>query len=158
MSRGSLVDDDIAGRCSAHANRLAFLVESLADLDDSLRQLGGALVIRRGRWPAAMLALAKTTGATAIHLADDYSGYAKRRLASLCEDAAASRIQVIRHPGVTIAEPGSPAPAGGCRVSGVRPLLPPLARPAAGPARGSPRRGSGCRSGGRRRVPIPQAR
>jgi len=108
-----VIDDEIVGRFSVHANRLAFLTESLADLDESLRQLGGSLVIRRGDWPATVLALARTTGAAVIHVADDYSGYARRRLARLCDGAAADGIRIVRHPGVTIAEPGSPAPAGG---------------------------------------------
>ena len=108
-----VIDDDIICRFRAHASRLAFLTEALADLDEGLRQRGGALVIRRGRWPAAVLALARTTGATTIHVADDYSGHAQRRLASLRTAAAAHRIQVVRHPGVTLAEPGHPAPASG---------------------------------------------
>ncbi|HUB40883.1 MAG TPA: deoxyribodipyrimidine photo-lyase [Streptosporangiaceae bacterium] len=108
-----VIDDEIISRFRAHASRLAFLTESLADLDVSLRHRGGALVIRRGRWPAEVLALARTTGATTIHVADDYSGYAQRRLASLCTGAAAHRIEVVRHPGVTLAEPGDPAPASG---------------------------------------------
>ncbi len=108
-----VIDDDIIRRFSAHANRLAFLTESLADLDESLRLRGGSLVIRRGRWPAAVLALARDAGATAIHVADDYSGYAQRRLADLAARAAADRIEVVRHPGITLAEPGNPAPAGG---------------------------------------------
>ena len=108
-----VVDDDIIGRSRAHANRLVFLTESLADLDESLRQRGGALVIRRGRWPAAVLELARSTAATTIHVADDYSSHAQRRLSALSADAAANRIQVVRHPGVTLAEPGHPVPATG---------------------------------------------
>ena len=108
-----VVDEEILSRFRTHASRLAFLTESLADLDRGLRELGGALVVRRGRWPAAVLELARTTGATAIHVADDYSGYAQQRLSSLCTGAAANRIKVVRHPGVTLAEPGHPAPASG---------------------------------------------
>jgi len=108
-----VVDDDIIGRYRAHASRLAFLTESLADLDRGLRQRGSALVVRRGQWPATVLALARMTGTTAIHVADDYSSYARRRLADLSAGAAADRIQVVRHPGITFAEPGSLAPAGG---------------------------------------------
>ena len=108
-----VLDEEILCRFRTHASRLGFLTESLADLDRGLRERGGALVIRRGRWPAAALELARTTGATSIHVADDYSGYAQRRLSSLCTGAAANRIEVVRHPGVTLAEPGRPAPASG---------------------------------------------
>jgi deoxyribodipyrimidine photo-lyase len=108
-----VVDDAIIRRFRAHASRLAFLIDSLADLDGSLRDRGGALVIRRGRWTAEVIALARETGATAIHVADDYSGYAQRRLARLDEAARGERIEIRRHAGVTLAEPGALAPAGG---------------------------------------------
>ncbi|HUA42139.1 MAG TPA: deoxyribodipyrimidine photo-lyase [Streptosporangiaceae bacterium] len=108
-----VIDDELIARVRSHASRLAFLTDSLADLDRSLRQRGGALVTRRGQWADTVLALARQTAAAAIHLADDYSGYARRRLAELDGRAAANRIRVIRHPSITLAEPGVVVPAGG---------------------------------------------
>ncbi len=83
------------------------------DLDSSLRDRGGALIVRRGEWVPAVTGAAKEAGASVIHVADDYSGYAQRRLARLETAAAAEQIEIRRHPGVTLAEPGALAPASG---------------------------------------------
>ena len=74
-------DDALLARCRAHANRLAFLLESLRDLDDSLRARGGALVVRQGDWAVAVIETARAAGAGAIHVAEDYSAFATGRLA-----------------------------------------------------------------------------
>jgi deoxyribodipyrimidine photo-lyase len=108
-----VIDDELIARVRTHASRLAFLTDSLADLDHSLRRRGAALVIRRGHWGDTALRLARQTAATTVHVADDYSSFAKRRLAELEEHATANRIRVIRHPGITLMEPGSLVPAGG---------------------------------------------
>ncbi|HXW46958.1 MAG TPA: deoxyribodipyrimidine photo-lyase [Streptosporangiaceae bacterium] len=107
-----VVDESILARYGAHATRLAFLADSLADLDASLRALGGALVVRRGHWAAAVLELARGSGASRIDIADDYSGYAQRRLAELEQAAAVHRVQVIRHPGITLVPPDTLVPPG----------------------------------------------
>jgi deoxyribodipyrimidine photo-lyase len=107
-----VVADDILARYGSHASRLAFLADSLRDLDASLRALGAALVVRNGQWAATLLSLALSVGASRIDLADDYSALAQRRLADLERGAAAERIQVVRHPGVTLVPPGSIAPPG----------------------------------------------
>ncbi|HEY1621598.1 MAG TPA: deoxyribodipyrimidine photo-lyase, partial [Streptosporangiaceae bacterium] len=108
-----VLDDDILTRCADHASRLAFLLASLADLDAGLREAGGALVIRQGQWPAAVLGLAREAGVSVIHVADDVSGYARARLAALERGAAAERIGVVRHPGVLVIPPGAVQPAAG---------------------------------------------
>ncbi len=108
-----VLDDDILAGCADHASRLAFLRASLADLDAGLRAAGGALVIRRGRWPDAVLVLAREAGVSVIHVADDVSGYARRRLAALERAASAERIGVVRHPGILVVRPGAVQPAGG---------------------------------------------
>ena len=53
------VDDALLARCRAHANRLAFLLESLRDLGESLQARGGALVVRRGDWVTAVIGTAR---------------------------------------------------------------------------------------------------
>jgi len=116
LSRSSpcfVIDDEIVARYGSHATRLAFLADSLTDLDSRLRAIGGALVVRRGRWADAVIALARSAGAGRVHLADDYSAYAKGRLSVLERSVAGHRIEVIRHPGVTVVPPGELAPAGG---------------------------------------------
>jgi deoxyribodipyrimidine photo-lyase len=108
-----VLDDDLLARWAAHANRLAFLHASLADLDAGLREAGAGLVIRRGPWVPTVIRAAREAGVTAIHVADDVSGYAQGRLARLEQAAGRERMAVIRHPGVTIVPPGAVRPAGG---------------------------------------------
>jgi deoxyribodipyrimidine photo-lyase len=107
-----LDDDLLASGFGAQASRLAFLLESLADLDASLRARGGALVIRRGPWAQTVVQTALAAGAGAIHLAADVSGYASARLARLRQAAASSRMTILIHPGVTVVQPGALRPPG----------------------------------------------
>ncbi len=101
------VIDEAITRSRYHApNRMGFLAESLADLDAGLRERGGALVVRRGSWVSTVLATANEAGATEIHVADDVSGYAQRRLDRLRGEAQRSGVRVEVHPGVTIVPPG----------------------------------------------------
>jgi len=106
-------DDALLARCADHANRLGFLLESLADLDRSLRDRGGALVARRGRWAETVVAVARETRAGAIHLTADVSGFANRRRNTLAEAAARDGISVHEHPGLLVVEPGAVHPPGG---------------------------------------------
>lgn len=69
--------------------RQRFLVESLADLDRSLRELGGRLVIRAGDPVEQICRVADEVDAATVHLAADCSGYAQRREAAL--EAALTR-------------------------------------------------------------------
>ncbi|HXZ66085.1 MAG TPA: deoxyribodipyrimidine photo-lyase [Streptosporangiaceae bacterium] len=107
-----LDDDVLAGPFGGHARRLGFLLESLADLDASLRALGGELVVRRGAWVRTVMRVALLAGAGAIHLATDVSGYASARLTRLRRAAAGAGITVLDHPGVTVVPPGTPCPPG----------------------------------------------
>jgi deoxyribodipyrimidine photo-lyase len=107
-----LDDDVLAGRFGGHARRLGFLLESLADLDASLRARGGALVIRRGPWVQTVIRVALLARAGAIHLASDVSGYANARLTRLRQAAAGAGMTVLDHPGVTVVPPGALRPPG----------------------------------------------
>jgi len=109
-----VLDEAILRRASGHANRLGFLLDSLRDLDSGLRNAGGALVLRAGAWAETVLATARAAGAGRIHIADDVSGYATSRLRQLERVAAGARIEVLRHPGITVVEPAAVrGPAGG---------------------------------------------
>jgi deoxyribodipyrimidine photo-lyase len=108
-----VIDDALLGRFAGHANRLGFLLESLRDLDGSLRSRGGALVVRRGEWVAQVIETARAAGAGTIHIAEDVSGYAARRLDRLEKAAAAAGMTVGRHPGITVLEAGAVSPPGG---------------------------------------------
>jgi deoxyribodipyrimidine photo-lyase len=108
-----VLDEVILGRASGHANRLGFLLDSLHDLDTSLRAQGGSLVVRAGPWVKTVLETAQTAGAHRIHVAEDVSGYATVRLMRLERAAAGGRIAVVRHPGITVVEPAAVRTEGG---------------------------------------------
>ena len=109
-----VLDEAILRRAGTHANRLSFLLSSLRDLDTGLRKAGGALVLRAGPWARTVIETACAAGAGRIHLADDVSGYAARRTGELERAAAAARMTVIRHPGITVVDPAAVrAPGGG---------------------------------------------
>src|ERR1700749_2831133 len=78
-----VLDDPLLARQKQTAPRLSFLLGSLRDLDGSLRERGGHLVVRRGPWVKTVLEVAERAGAGQIHLMDDVSGYAAARLARL---------------------------------------------------------------------------
>lgn len=107
------VVDDGLGAAPRSANRQAFLLASLVDLDASLRSLGGGLVCRRGDFVDEALAIAKQVAADTIHVADDVSAFARSRLARLEAAAGRERVRVVRHPGVTVVPPGAVEPVGG---------------------------------------------
>src|SRR4029079_11534039 len=66
-----VLDDAILRSAYNAPNRTGFLLESLHDLDDALRSLGGALVVRRGDWVDEVCAVARDAGANAVHASDD---------------------------------------------------------------------------------------
>ena len=94
-----VLDDAILGSSFNRPNRTGFLLDSLHDLDDALRALGGALVVRRGDWVEEVGAVVRDVGAGSVHLSDDVSGYARGRLDRL---AAAVDVPVERAPGITV--------------------------------------------------------
>ena len=99
-----VLDDAILESFGA-PNRVAFLLDSLRDLDESLRALGGALVVRRGDVVAEVSSL----GCDAVYLAEDVSSYARRRERRL-RDAG---VEVRVFAGVTVIPPGELTPSGG---------------------------------------------
>ncbi len=106
-------DDTILGGDFARPNRLSFLLDSLADLDSSLRRLGAALVVRRGDVVDQTMTMATEVGAAAIHLSADVSAYARRREARLATACSTARIGLQCHPGVTVVDAGEITPGDG---------------------------------------------
>jgi len=102
-----VLDEAILGRTGQHVNRLGFMLDSLHDLDTSLRALGGSLVVRAGPWVKTVLETAQMAGAGRIHVAEDVSSYAAGRLMRLERAAAGARMAVVRHPGITAVEPAA---------------------------------------------------
>ncbi|GGN26300.1 deoxyribodipyrimidine photo-lyase [Actinoplanes campanulatus] len=105
-----VLDPTLAG---LSPNRTRFLHQSLADLRDRLRKLGGDLVVREGDPVAETIRTARDTGATTITLAADVSGYARRRERRLAHECDRHRIALERHAGLTVVEPGTLRPGGG---------------------------------------------
>nr|WP_243716225.1 deoxyribodipyrimidine photo-lyase [Actinomadura darangshiensis] len=102
-------DDAILNGPFAAPNRIRFLLESLADLRASLRDLGADLVVRRGDPVMEVAWLARQTGADRLFLADERSVHGTRRLGRLRE----LNVEVSAHPGITVVPPGDLTPAGG---------------------------------------------
>src|SRR6185312_17416134 len=98
---------------SAAANRLAFLLAALADLDASLRQRGGGLVVREGQVVDETMRVAGETGAEAVFLSEDVSAYAQARERRLGAACAGQGLALHLLAGVTAVPPGDLAPAGG---------------------------------------------
>jgi deoxyribodipyrimidine photo-lyase len=106
-------DERLLGSRFAAPNRVAFMHEALADLDESLRRAGGRLFLRHGDPVAEAIAVARECGAGELHVSADYSAYAtarEGRLARACEE---ERIDFQAHPGTTIVPPGAVTPGGG---------------------------------------------
>lgn len=108
-----VLDEKLLGSRFAAPNRVAFMLEALRDLDESLRKAGGRLFVRRGDPVREAIAVARECGAGAIHVSADWSAYARareERLARACEE---ERIAFVAHPGVTVVPPGAATPVGG---------------------------------------------
>src|SRR5215813_5925600 len=102
-----VLDEAILGSRFAAPNRVAYMREALVDLDGRLRAMDARLFLRRGRVVEEAMEVAREVGASELHLAADWSAYARRRerrLRAACEEAG---IELIVHPGVTVLEPGA---------------------------------------------------
>jgi deoxyribodipyrimidine photo-lyase len=93
-------------------NRVAFLLDALADLRASLAARGGGLAIRRGDTVAETVRLALDHGAEAVHVSEDVSAYAQARERRLESALAGARIVLETFPGVTVVPPGDLGPSG----------------------------------------------
>lgn len=102
-------DDRITGTGFA-AGRKKFLNESLTDLDTSLRDIGGRLVVRDGDPVAEICRVAREVSADRVHIAGDVSAFATTR-----EEALRSSVgcEFVVHDDVhTVVAPGALTPAG----------------------------------------------
>lgn len=74
-----ILNDDLLSGEHASSNRNRFLLESLADLKQSLQDLGSDLIIRRGEAVSEMRKLALETDADAVYYTADFTPYAIKR-------------------------------------------------------------------------------
>lgn len=88
-------------------NRARFLVESLADVQRSLRERGGRLVLRHGDPVEEAVRLARAVSADYIHCADDVTGHAARRRRRLADACREARIGLTLHHSVTVVPPAA---------------------------------------------------
>lgn len=95
------------------ANRNRFMHQALADLRDTLRGLGGDLVVREGDPVAETIKVAQQTEAEGVAMAADVTSYAKRRERRLRAECEAHRLSLRLFPGVTVVNPGDVSPGGG---------------------------------------------
>ncbi|MFI6333478.1 cryptochrome/photolyase family protein [Streptomyces sp. NPDC050535] len=94
-------------------NRRAFLADSLADLDASLRERGGRLVLRSGPVAREVGAVAAACGAREVHIASGVTRFAHRREELLRKELAGKGVELIAHDAVvTAVAPGAVVPAG----------------------------------------------
>ncbi|MER7167687.1 deoxyribodipyrimidine photo-lyase [Micromonospora sp. NPDC000207] len=94
-------------------NRTRFLHQSLADLRQTLRGLGGDLVVRHGDPVAETIKLAGEVGAEAVALSADVSRYARRRERRLRAECEQHRLHLRLFPGLTVVDPGALQPGSG---------------------------------------------
>jgi deoxyribodipyrimidine photo-lyase len=108
-----VLDERLLGSRFAAPNRVSFMLESLRDLDESLRQRGGRLFVRRGDVVREAMKVARGCGAEELHVSADWSAYARGREERLARACAEERIEFVAHPGITVVPPGEVTPAGG---------------------------------------------
>src|SRR6201996_6435893 len=85
-----VLDDAILNSRFAAPNRVAYMREALIDLDGRLKAMDGALVIRRGQVVEEAMKVVSDVDADELHIAEDYSAYARRResrLREACDEA-----------------------------------------------------------------------
>jgi deoxyribodipyrimidine photo-lyase len=73
------LDDRVLRGRHASGARTQFLFECLADLDASLRERGGGLVLRHGPPERELVELARDTRAEAVHFTSDVTPFARKR-------------------------------------------------------------------------------
>jgi len=108
-----VMDDPLLARTHAGADRLAFLLDALGDLDRSLRARGAALVLRRGDVVEETMRLAREVSAEAVFASGDVTDYAQQRQRRLATACAANGMTLALCPGVTVVPRGDLHPTGG---------------------------------------------
>jgi deoxyribodipyrimidine photo-lyase len=85
-----------------------FLLGCLHELREALRGRGADLVVRHGRPERELARLAADTGAATLHFASDVSPFAMARDRRVEAALGAAGVEVVRHPGLFVADVGQP--------------------------------------------------
>ena len=93
------LDDHLLHGRHASGPRTQFLLECLADVDSSLRQLGSGLVIRHGDPSDQLAGLAAEVDADTVHISADVSPLATRRDRAVSSALATAGVVLKSHPG-----------------------------------------------------------
>ncbi|WP_435613103.1 cryptochrome/photolyase family protein [Streptomyces sp. bgisy159] len=105
-------DDAVAAAGFATPNRNAFLADCLADLDASLRERGGRLVVRSGDLATEVCRAVTEADADEVHMAAAHSRFAVRREDRLRRALEGDGRRLFVHDAVTVAvPPGELTPA-----------------------------------------------
>ena len=133
-------DERILGSTFAPANRVAFLLDALRDLDAGLAARGARLVLRAGDVVHETVALALDVGAEAVFIAEDASGYARQRRQRLERGCLCHGITLRVSPGVTVAPLTSIETSAGDHYSVFTPFYRAWSRATRRPVESPPRR------------------
>jgi len=80
------------------------VLESLSDLDRSLADLGGGLVVRRGAPERELAKLAREVEAKEVHFTRDLTPYARQRGRKVIGALEGAGVEAHAHPGLTVAD------------------------------------------------------
>jgi deoxyribodipyrimidine photo-lyase len=95
------LDDRLLHGRHASGPRTQFLLECLADLDESLRQRGSGLVVRRGPPERELAKLAGEVAAGELHFTSDISPFARERGERTRATLTGAGVELHAHPGLT---------------------------------------------------------
>ena len=99
------IDPDILARSDTAAVRVQFMLDSLAELQDSYTTLGGRLIIRRGDPVTVLPRLAREVGAAAVVWNEDVEPYAIERDRQVTEALAGIGVQAQSYQDMLLHEP-----------------------------------------------------
>jgi deoxyribodipyrimidine photo-lyase len=108
-----VLDRQLLSQSCGSPNRLAFLLDSLNDLQRSLSKRGASLTVRRGEVVKEALALAQQWNAQTIYMSADFTPYAQLREQRLADACKQARIELRTYAAINVISPGQLTPTGG---------------------------------------------
>ncbi len=98
------LDQRLLGGRHRSASRTQFMLEALADLDQSLRARGSRLVLRVGPPERELAALAAQLGAGSVHFSVDAGPFARSRDRLVRDAVTAAGVDFCPHPGLFVVD------------------------------------------------------